>query len=192
MIPLITGLGFANCEIVNAGSGLSAAAVGVGKVDQVPAVAPWVGPDRDAAVGFDAGRAFEVASGGCDAGVVGVEIKSFEEEPDATAALLTDGLALTVVGGAGQQDIGVGPRRCDADPSFVAAKVGVFDEVKADGGEKGDGLIVVGHEEGEEGDAVGQLRARAVKVCLRGHCGARLGKTYIISAPSERSVKTRM
>ena len=132
----------------------------------------------------------EATACGFDKGVICVEIESFEEQRDATPALFADCFALVALATRMSVSAPDGEMRTQrfSSPRSVSSFRSKPMAVK-----KGDGLVIVRDEEREDYDTIWHFDALAF-VCwkFRGcHIGA-FGMVYIIRAPMERPVKTRI
>ncbi|ARU00311.1 hypothetical protein LOKVESSMR4R_00982 [Yoonia vestfoldensis] len=114
-------------------------------MDQVPPIAERISEDGNMAIGCVARRAYEAETACLHLCVIFVEIIRLQEQPDAPAALVADGGALPFIDCAGQQERGLCAFRGDPQPTLGAAKIGVFQQIKAQRPRKErDGAVIVG------------------------------------------------
>ena len=109
-------------------------------MDQIPAIAPNIHPNRNNAIRFMAWGLFKTATCGQNPRLIAGKIVGLQEQPDAPARLVANGIDLRGAIGAGQDKADAA--RTDRDPAF-APLVDIGGQGKANGGEKGNRRIII-------------------------------------------------
>ena len=149
-------------------------------LDKIPAVSPWITPNRNDSIRFVACGLFKNHSGVQHSGMIAGKVVGLQEQPDPTAALIADRIGLARACRLRQNQRRTATGRGDRDPAFVALiYVGTQRKPKCIAKEPY-GRVIVGHQQGHTrqcGAAVAHSRiARASGRAMRATCSA-IGST---------------
>ena len=157
------------------------------ELDQVPAVAPRIGPYDDTAIALGAGALLHAGARGLKSRIVGLKVFSLQEEPNPPSSLLPNCPALPFPFRTSQEDLCLPASGSYPDPPFAVAQISVFATLEADRPEECQGLIVIRDQKGDVRNplrhALNDLARLAISKVRFVPCGAHLtvaGSTHTV------------